>query len=87
MKVMAKPIEMIAWFTEDGTPKPVRFKIKNPDESVTVINVDRVIFKDLEKLAGNKMILFRCQSIINDIDKIYELKYELNTCKWMLYKM
>jgi len=87
MKVMAKPIEMIAWFTEDGTPKPVRFKIKNADESVTVINVDRVIFKDLEKLAGNKMLLFRCQSIINDIDKIYELKYEINTCKWMLYKI
>ena len=22
MKVIAKPIEMIAWFREDGTPKP-----------------------------------------------------------------
>jgi len=87
MKVMAKSIEMIAWFTEDGSPKPVRFRIKNDDESVTVINVDRVIFKDLEKLAVNKMILFRCQSVINDVDKLYELKYEINTCKWMLYKM
>ncbi|PRR79004.1 hypothetical protein [Clostridium vincentii] len=79
MKVMAKPIEMITWFTEDGAPKPVRFKIKNLDESVTVINVDKVLFKDFEKLAGNKMLLFRCQSIINDIDRIYELKYEINT--------
>lgn len=87
MKVMAKPIEMIAWFTQDGTPKPVRFKIKNDNESEIIIRVDRVLFKDHEKLAGNKMILFRCQSRINDIDKIYELKYEINTCKWMLYKM
>jgi len=87
MKILAKPIDMIAWFTTDGSPNPVKFKIKNDDESETIINVDRVIFKDIEKLAGNKMILFRCQSVINDVDKLYELKYEINTCKWMLYKM
>ena len=87
MKILAKPIDMIAWFTTDGSPNPVKFKIKNDDESETIINVDRVIFKDIEKLAGNKMILFRCQSVINDVDKLYELKYEINTCKWMMYKM
>jgi len=87
MKVMARAIKMIAWFAEDGTPNPVRFKIKNDDESESVIKVDRVISKEFEKLAGNKMILFRCQSVLNDVNKLYELKYEINTCKWMLYKM
>jgi hypothetical protein len=87
MKVIAKDIEMIAWFTEDGTPTPLRFKIRSEDESVNVIKVDRVLFKEKEKLAGNLMMVFRCQSVINNIDRIYELKYELSTCKWMLYKM
>ena len=87
MKILAKPIEMIAWFTTDGSPRPVRFKIKNADESESVIKVDRVLSKDLEKLAGNKMLLFRCQSLIDDVAKLYELKYEISTCKWMLFKM
>ena len=64
MKILAKPIEMIAWFTTDGSPRPVRFKIKNADESEAVIKVDKVLSKDLEKLAGNNMLLFRCQSLI-----------------------
>ncbi|MBL4931788.1 MULTISPECIES: hypothetical protein [Clostridium] len=87
MKVIFKTIEMIAWFTEDGTPRPIRFKVKNEDESTTVIKVDRVLYKEKEKIAGNPMILFRCQSVINEASRVYELKYEMNTCKWLIYKM
>lgn len=60
MKVIAKSIEMIAWFTEDGTPTPLRFRLKNEDAPKTVIKVDRIIFKENEKLAGNSMLVFRC---------------------------
>lgn len=87
MKVVAKPIEMVAWFTEDGVPNPVRFRIKSDDRLMSVIKIDRVVFREKEKLAGNSMIVFRCQSIINNMDRTYELKYEVNTCKWMLYKI
>ncbi len=87
MKVIAKPIEMIAWFEEDGTPNPVRFKIVKEDGSNSVIKIDRVICKDKEKLAGNEMIIFRCQSIINGLERLFEIKYELRTCKWILFKI
>lgn len=87
MKVIAKPIQMLAWFNEDGQPNPIRFRITNEDESFTVIKVDKVLFKDIEKLAGNNMLIFRCQSLINGMEKIFELKYELRTCKWMLFKI
>jgi hypothetical protein len=87
LKVVAKSIEMIAWFTKDGTPNPIRFKIEGEDESVSVIKVDKIIEKDKERLAGNPMMVFKCQSLIDGIEKIYEIKYEVNTCKWILYKM
>lgn len=87
MKVLTKPVEMVAWFTENGTPNPVRFRIRNDDQSTTVIKIDKIIFKEKEKLAGNFMIVFRCQSLINGVTKIYELKYELNTCRWILFKI
>lgn len=52
-----------------------------------VIKVDQVIFAQEEKLAGNRMIIYRCKSKINNLEKIYELKYEIDTCKWFLYKI
>jgi len=82
MKILMKPIEMIAWFSKDGVPNPVRYKLDNQ-----VIKVEQVILRSEEKLAGNRMIIFRCQSEINGELRLFELKYELQTCKWFLFKM
>ncbi|MFY9214643.1 MAG: hypothetical protein WAO45_07975 [Tissierellaceae bacterium] len=87
MKVLMKPIEMIAWFNEGEYPIPLRYRIKSEDMSNVVVKVDRIIFKEEEKLAGNRMFLYRCEGIINKNQKIFELKYELSTCKWYLYKI
>ena len=66
---------------------PVKFRMQKNDESWVVIKVDRVITKELEKLAGNKMWVFTCESIVGDMQRVYQLKYELDTCKWMLFKI
>jgi len=87
MKVVKMPIEMIAWFTQEGIPHPIKFRLKNDDESWIVVKVNRIISRDIEKLAGNKMIVFTCQSIIKGVEKIYEVKYEVESCKWMLFKI
>lgn len=86
MKILAMPIEMIAWFNEGGLPTPLKFKI-NSETPPVVVKVDKVISKEIEKFAGNNMYLYRCQSIINDHQRVYELKYEFKTCKWILFKM
>ena len=82
MKVLMKPIEMIAWFTKDGVPNPVRYKLDDK-----VIRVEQVISKSEEKLAGNRMIVYRCQSEINGELRPFELKFELLTCRWFLFKI
>ncbi|GLC32549.1 hypothetical protein bsdE14_39590 [Clostridium omnivorum] len=85
--MLAMPIDMVCWFEKTGIPHPVRFKVTREDESEVVIKVDKVIAVDKERLAGNDMLIFRCQSAINNTSKAFELKYELRTCKWILYKM
>lgn len=87
MKAIAKPIDVIAWFNKDGTPKPIKFRITSEDENEAVIKIDKVLFNYTEKLAGNPMLVFRCQGVVNNMEKIFELKYELGTCKWMLFKI
>jgi hypothetical protein len=82
-----QPIESIAWFTRDGIPHPLRFRIQAEDKTYRVVKVSRIITRQEEKVAGNRMLIFRCQSEINGSLKIFELKYEINTCKWYLYKI
>ncbi|WP_291579889.1 hypothetical protein [Clostridium sp. UBA6640] len=85
MKVVAQPIDMVAWFDSDGEIHPVKFRVVN--ETTEVVKINKVIYREKEKLAGNLMIIFRCQSNINNREKIYEIKYDLNSCKWILFKI
>lgn len=85
--MVRKDIDLLCWFDKQGIPHPLRFRLINEEGSNTVIKIDKIIKQDLEKLAGNKMIVFTCQSIINNQMKHFILKYEIDTCKWMLFKI
>lgn len=87
MKVYMRQIKMIAWFAENGILTPLKFQIKGDGSESMTIKVDNITERNEEKLAGNKMMIYRCQSEIEGIEKQYELKYEVSTCKWYLYKM
>ena len=81
MKVIMAPVEMIAKF-KDGNPEPARFKYEGK-----VIDVEQIISVSKEILAGNPMRIYSCQSEIDGKLTRYDLKFELATCKWFLYKI
>ncbi|MBU3126722.1 hypothetical protein [Clostridium tagluense] len=87
MKVLALPIEMVSYTDSKGTIQPIRFRMQIDDEPMQVIKIDKVICVDREKLAGNNMLVYKCQSVISETEKLYEIKYELSTCKWILFKI
>lgn len=82
MKIIAAPVEMVAKFDIYGNPTPARFVYDNQ-----VIDVEQVLETSEEKRAGNRMKIFTCQSEIGGEMKRFELKFELQTCKWFLWKM
>lgn len=83
--MIAKPIQMIAWFNEDGSINPIRFKVDEGGDKV--IKVDRVLKSEQERLAGSIMEKFTCTSIINGAEKIFEVKYDSKSYKWILFKI
>ena len=87
MKVLTLPIEMVSYTDEKGFLWPVRFRMQITNEPKQVIKIDRVIAKQTERFAGNIMIVYKCQSLIDNVIKLFEIKYELATCKWILYKI
>lgn len=87
MKVVMQPIEILSRFNREGVPYPLKFKIEEPNSGPCMVKVDHILFRSEEKLAGNRMIVFRCQGVVNDTLKVFEIKYETATCRWFLYKI
>jgi len=87
MKVLALPIEMVSYIDNKGYIKPIRFRMQIDDEPMEVIKIDKVIVRDTERFAGNIMLVYKCQSLIDDVIKLFEIKYEVSTCRWILFKI
>ena len=78
MKILNQPIKVMAIFHPDGRIQPIRFRID--EEAVTI---EKIIKSYEEKLVGNKRVVFVC--LHNEKD-IYELKYEIDSNIWFLFK-
>lgn len=87
MKVYMKPIKVRSDTTFDGTIIPLKFKMLTEEKELITIKIDGIDDFKEEKIAGNRMFVYKCNNVSNGILKIFEIKYEVNTCKWFLFKM
>ena len=87
MKILARPIEVLAHYPLNGVPRPMRFRIENKQQEMMTVKINRVQECREELLAGNKMYVYVCASIINGEEGLMELKYEVASCLWYLFKI
>ncbi len=95
MRIVAEPVDMIARFSSaDGIergkeipPVPCKFRYTDIAGIPREIRVDRVISSELAVSGGVRSYIYRCQSLTEDIEKVYELKYIIGECRWELYKI
>ncbi|MBN2222162.1 MAG: hypothetical protein JW708_08095 [Vallitaleaceae bacterium] len=87
MKTIAKPIEMISWTEASGKIHPIRFKIENKEGERIVYKIEKIYTSELEKIAGNRIYKFTCEINLSGTNRICELRYELDSCKWILFKL
>ncbi|MDD4297477.1 MAG: hypothetical protein PHC69_11080 [Ruminiclostridium sp.] len=87
MKVLMRSVDMICCTSKDGIITPIKFRIADEEKEYKIIRIDKILTRDEEKLAGNRMLVFKVQSIINNCEWLFEMKYEFSTCKWFLYKI
>lgn len=86
MRIVRKPIDVIAIFKRKELPMPIRVRMEVDGQEV-VVKVDHIIKVERQKIVGKGEIIYTCQSRINDKDKIYEIRFLLDTIEWILYKI
>lgn len=88
MKIVAKPIKTMVVFEYDNQiPIPCKFKLKEDSGEEIMVTVNRRLGHKKSKTAGVESIIYECQSVIDGVEKRYELKYIINKCQWQLYKI
>ena len=86
MKIVAKPIKtMVVFEYECRMPIPYKFKLQRDDGSEQLIKIDKRIDSYRQKIAGIETVIYECQSVIDGIEKRYQLKSILSDCRWQLY--
>lgn len=86
MKKLMRPIEMIASSNIEGVLTPIRYRMNDLGEDV-VVSVNRILTRTEEKVDRIRSIIYRCSSTIDGVQKVFELKYEVDRCKWFLYRI
>lgn len=88
MNIINSPIEMIAEHKSDGFIRPIRFRITTSNGEDHVIKITALKHVYEEKLGTKETVRkFLCLVIINDVQRLCEIGYNINTMKWTLLKM
>jgi hypothetical protein len=87
MKLLARPIDAVVVFVDRERPRPFKFKYVDEDGGERVVKIDRVISVSEQVLPGARSLIFECQSNRGGDAYRYQLRYSLDSCRWLLYKM
>lgn len=86
MKVLNKNIDVIAIFDPEGKIRPWRFKYDEQDETI-VVDVNRLMKREIQKIEGQTYVIFRCQSMIHGRETVYEITFNRDKLVWKLHKV
>mgnify|MGYP001562232070 CR=1 FL=1 len=87
MNIPFKPVEVNVTCNQKDIRRPLYLRIAHNDENLKIINVDKVLTKGNERIKNNNGISYRCNSLIEGSTFFYELKFELSSSKWKLWRM
>ena len=89
MKLHNVPIDVIArfWVKSPEIPDPYKFRYKDEAGNSYDVKVERIYHIKDHRFGGKRTFIYRCVSTIAGEERMYELKYMLDECKWLLYKM
>jgi len=87
MNIVDKSIKVVTTTDSAGIVKPLCFSITDDDESGEVIYVERLIRRDKEKIGGDYTYTFTCEIIKDNTKMLCDLRLNLSTNEWILYRM
>ena len=87
MEVLLIPIEVVATFSQDGCITPVRFRVILEDAGSQTITVSQILRRRRERTGKSFIDIYTCNGQFQAHERGFELKYDIATGEWSLYRM
>ena len=85
-QVVNIPIQMISVCSTVGDLTPMRFRFENSDHQLETIQVESVHAHKVTTYNGIREIQYVCSAYVNDLLKLFVLKYNIESHKWIMFK-
>ncbi len=82
METKGRPVQMLAWWREDGRLEPLRFRVEDEESVLQTVSISRVLAVREVAYVGAEAIFFRCLGELAGLEKLFELRYALRDHKW-----
>lgn len=87
MKLVERNIDLITYHDPNGVMRPVRFRLSLDDQSRATVDIEQILKLDLVKNNTMTYRIYTCESQINGEKKIFQIRFNVTTHKWDLYKI
>lgn len=80
------PIQMICGTDTTGKITPIRFRFQTVEDSIETIDIQKVVSRDERNYLGIREKQFICAAQIKDIQRIIEIRYNIESQKWKIFQ-
>jgi hypothetical protein len=87
MNIVDKSVQVVTTTDRAGIVKPLGFFSTDAGEIEDVINVERLVRRDKEKIGGDYIYTFTCEIIKDNMKMLCDLRLNLSTNEWSLYRI
>lgn len=86
MDALNLPVQVIVYCEAGGDMRPLRFQYEDDKHVVHTVQVDQITDSRKTNFVGMDAIHYICKGIDEGKEHMYELKYTVNTHKWVLFR-
>lgn len=80
------PVQMISHCAADGELKPLRFRFEDAAHMLHTVHISEVIDSRKIEYVGIEAFIYLCRAVIENTERMFELKYTVRTHKWVLFR-
>lgn len=80
------PVQVIVHCDAQGELRPLRFRYEDKNHQLHTVHVEQVTDSRKVEFVGIEAMLYLCRARQEGKEHLYELKYTVQTHKWVLYR-
>lgn len=80
------PIQLISSCSTMGDFTPLKFRFEDETHNVITVDISDILSAREQKINGIHELIYTCCAYINGASQLFELKYNVNTHKWIIFR-